>query len=294
VVRRVPRNSNKDTRRASTTRIRADAYAQLERLDTYGVETCGGDCAGSWPLGRCEHHEVERRLGYAIDPAQPSDLAIGCALRLIAEQRDYEGVDHRAQIIEAANSGTISPGRCSWLLGLEDEIYEADVEAAAFELLTTRVGSSTIGSTRDRRWRRDLDNDEQRERRRLEELRLNGGFTPADQELYLRLTEPQPLEPVDWDNLPKGVRDEAERIVEKQRRRARGDLPRDRRISKTDRRRVKTYEVPSFREQIGQIGTTTTTADIERAVRDLRHNAKRLGRIPADHDRRRRERSVSR
>jgi hypothetical protein len=283
----VPGNADKNAPHHSTTRIRPDAYAALIRLDTDGLQSCGGDCSQSWPLWRCEHHELEARLGYALNPARPSDLAIGVALRLIAAQCDYEGADHETPIIRASNAGLITPETRNRLLSIEHEIRERDLEDSVFELLTTRYGRSSIGSGRDRRWRSDLDDDERRERRRLEQLRFNAGLAPEDRVAYENLTEPQPLDPIDWHLLPDGLRDDAERLLGQRRRRARGELPRSVRVSATDRRRRPTFEVPSFRAQIGAIATASTTAEIERAVRDLRRAAKRRGLLPAEHDRRR-------
>jgi hypothetical protein len=285
----VPRNANKENRPRST-RIRLDAYAQLARLDTEGLESCGGGCGQQWPHVRCEHHEVESRFGYALNPARPLDLAIRHALLVIAEQQEYEGVDpadREASIIEASSAGRISPERRNELLAIEYSNEESSIDAAAFELLTARDGGSSVGSSRDRRWRADLDEDEQRERRRLEELRFNGGLTAEDRLLYDKLTEPQRLESPDWAEFPDGLRDDAERVVARRRRRARGKLPRSVRVSPSDRRRRPTFEVPSFREQIGAIATATTPAEIERAVRDFRRAAKRRGVLPAGHDRRR-------
>jgi hypothetical protein len=246
-----------------------------------------------WPLGRCEHHEVEARLGHPVDPDDPSDLAIGIALRRVAEQREYEGADHEAAILEAGNAGQISPDTRNRLLRVGYENHEREVEAAAFEILTTRFGCSSIGKTRDRRWRSDLSDEEQRERRRLVDVLVNSGFSAEDRAAYVRLTEPQPVAPVDWSQLPPGLYDEAERLVERRRRAARGELPRTRRMSPTDRRRIPTFETPSFRAQLGRIATATTPGELERAVRDLRRSAKRLGLLPPGHDRRRRERTSS-
>jgi hypothetical protein len=288
----IPRKADKkNDNKQATTRIRPDAYAELIRLDTKGLETCSGGCKRRWPLGRCEHHEVEHQLGYEVDPAHPSDLAIREALLLIAEQCDYEGADHEQEILKACNAGRISPEMCNRLLEAETDVHERDFEAVAFELLTTRYGWSNIDSAPDRRWRTDLDNEERRQRHRLEELRFSGGFEPEDRAVYQKLTEPAPLERMDWGQLPEGLRDEAERIAQKRKRRARGQLPRSVRVSAIDRRRLPTFEVPSFRDQIGAIATASTPAEIERAVRDYRRAAKRLGLLPPEHDRRRGQRA---
>jgi hypothetical protein len=209
---------------------------------------------------------------------------------LIAEQSDYEGADHEKAILEARNEGRISSQTCSRLLETENEIHEQDLEAVAFELLTTRYGWSSVGSAPLRRWRTELTDDEDRERRRLQKLRVYGGFTAEDDAIYARLTEPQPVERVDWDSHP-GLRREAEAVLRERSRRVRGETRRDKRVSATDRRRLSTFDAPSFREQIRPIATASTPAEIERAVQNYRRAAKRRGVLPVDHDRRRRHKA---
>src|SRR5262245_38067815 len=101
-VRLVPGNANKQ-KRSGSTRIRPEAYAELIRLGTEGLQTCGGGhtAAREWPYCCCEHYDVEVELGFPVDPARPLDVAIGTALWLIAEQCDYEGADREAAIIQA-------------------------------------------------------------------------------------------------------------------------------------------------------------------------------------------------
>ncbi len=234
-------------------------------------------------------HQVERELGYRIDPKSPTDLAIGHALRLIAEQYVYEGAERVTEIIEAHSEGRISSATRTRLLAIEHTNHESAVRSAAVEILSSHYGYSTIDATPDRRWRSNLNAREQRERRRLENARINGGLSDDDYTLCLKLTEPQPPEPIDWSTLPAGLYDDAERLVEARRRRIRGQLPRTRRISPSNRRRLPTFETPSFRAQLGAIATAKAPTAIERAVRDLRRNAKRLGHLPTDHDRRRRK-----
>src|SRR5436190_10570409 len=89
-------------------RARIDAYRVLVRIDLHGLQTCGGGC-GTLPFGRCEHHEVEHRLGWPVDARHPDDLAIAYALRREAEFRDDAGVDYGQRIREAAQDGRIGP-----------------------------------------------------------------------------------------------------------------------------------------------------------------------------------------
>ena len=70
--------------------------------------------------------------------------------------------------------------------------------------------------------------------------------------------------------------------------RVRGELPRSRRVSATDRHRVPTFETPSFTEQLGRLADDDREHEIAKLVRELRRQAKDLGFLPRDHDRRRR------
>jgi hypothetical protein len=268
-------------------RLRIDAYRELVRIDLGGVVTCGGGC-GDLPLGRCEHHEVEYRLRRPVDPRRPDDLAIACALRLEAEYRDDDGIDYEKQIREHAAAGRITADRKRRLITLENANRDREIESAAFELTTARDGRSPIGSAPPRRWRDDLDSDETKDRGRLEQARFNGGLSSEDRKRYEQLTVPQPVEPIDWGVLPRGLYDEAEGVVNRRRDLARG-YGRDRRVPGT-RHRYPAYLTPlPFSHQIGVIMTSDDPYVLEGAVRDLRRNAKRHGFLPADHDRRRKQ-----
>src|SRR5262249_30768729 len=149
------------------------------RLDLDGLETCAGDCSTS-PFGRCEHHEVEHRLGYPIDPCHPSDLAIACALRREAEFRDDDGVDYEQRILEGAQAGRINHDVALQLVAVENANRDREIESAAFEIMTALYGRSSVGIGSARRWRDDLSASEKEDRKYLEEARFNGGLTRAD------------------------------------------------------------------------------------------------------------------
>jgi hypothetical protein len=282
-MNQVPANANKK-RRAVSCRTRDQAYAELVRLDTHGLDSCSGDCGNLWPLGRCEHHEVEARLGYTVDPGRPSDLAIGHALQLLAEQSAYESsmvgdpTSREAAIREAHSAGQISWKRCVELLQAEWTGQENELRSAAFEI-------APVAEPR-RRWRRNLDDDELDPRRRLELARMNEGWTKADVALYETLTEPAPLAPLESLYTAAELR-WAKRLTDWRRRQATGTLPRNKPVSQSDRRRIPTYVTPPLHVQLGVIPAATQPAEFERAVRDLRRNAKRRGLHPPNLDRRR-------
>jgi hypothetical protein len=249
-----------------------------------GLDSCGGGCASS-PFGRCEHHEVEARLGYPIhQPARPSDLAIGHALQLLAEQAAYDAAmaapaaERESRIREAFEAGLISSEVHDRVLRIEWAEQEAELRAAAFEIAPVAEGA--------RRWRDDLDDGEREARRRLEHDRDPRGWTSDDVALYESLTVPVPNPPL-ADLYPDEVLKAARRLLDWHKRRAKGTLARNKRVSQSDRRRIPTYVTPPLHVQLGVIATATNPAELERAVRDLRRNAKRLGLHPPDLDRRR-------
>ena len=279
----IPANANK-TPRVRSSRLRDEAYAELVRLDTHGLDSCGADCANRPPLGRCEHHEVEARLGYAIEPERPSDLAIAHALQSLADQAAYEAAmaapvaERESRIAEALDAGLISPELHDTLLQIEWEEQEAELRAAAFAIAPVAESA--------RRWRDDLDDGQHEARRRLQHARHNEGWTSDDVALYKTLTEPVPVRPLD-ELYPPALLTAAKRLLDMQKRQAKGTLARSKRVSPSDRRRIPTYITPPLHVQLGLIATATHPAELERAVRDLRRNAKRLGLHAPDLDRRR-------
>ena len=265
-------------------RARVDAYIELVRIDLNGLHACTGAC-GSLPVGRCEHHEVEHRLGRTVHARHPDDLAIAYALRLEAEFRDDEGVDHLALIREALEAGAIDAEAAVQQLALESANRDREIEAAAFEIMTVRNGTSDIGSTRERRWRDDLTPSELCDRKRLQDARFNGGLTTEDSARYQELTMPQPIEPVDWTRIQPGLCEEAEARVKLRRLRTAGKRL-ERRVSSNDRSRQPSYVRRPLSTQLGEIATSEDPRVLVRGVRDLRRNAKRLGFHSPGHDRR--------
>jgi hypothetical protein len=178
-------------------------------------------------------------------------------------------------------------------MAIENSNRDREIENAAFEILTERHGAAPIGTGPDRVWRDDLDPDERKDRRRLEEARFNGGLTADDRARYHQLTVHAPVKAVDWKNLDPGLRDEAERRVNERRRRTRGE-GRDRRIHGTRNRFPSWLRLSPqpFGHQIGVINTSDDAFVLERAVRNLRRNAKRLGLHAPHYDRRRKSASV--
>jgi hypothetical protein len=272
-------------------RARVDAYIELVRIDRYGLQICAGGC-GSLPIGRCEYHEVEHRLGRVVHARRPDDLAIAYALRVEAEFRDDEGISHLEAIREALRAGSIDAGAAVQQLAIESANRDREIESAAFEIMTERFGASDIGSTRERRWRNDLSPTELRDRKRLQEARFNGGLTAEDCDHYQELTVPQPIEPVDWKRLPSGLYEEAAARVTLRRLRAAG-RSRERRVSSADRSRKPLYVRRPLSKQLGAIVTSEDPRVLVREVRDLRRNAKRLGFHSPDHDRRTTTRPVT-
>ena len=275
---------------------RPDVYAVFVSIETHGLQACD-DCEANWlcreGIWRCEHRQVERRLGWPVDLRKPSDLAIAFALKIEGEHHADIGRDRAAELFEAGNAGLLSPEDRNALLKVEYANRESELVSAAYEVTTgCNLWSSIppeagLRPDRERRWRGDLTDEEQIEKRKLEEARFNAGLTAADRLRYEALTEPQPIEEVRWDLIPREVQGGAEKLVEHRAKEARGELPRTRRISRTDRSRMRTYVNLPFTEQLGAIATETDPSKLEQAIRELRRQAKQLGFLPRDHDRRR-------
>ena len=263
-------------------------------LDTEGLSRCTAcdeHCrSGLWS---CQYRRVEQRLGRPVDHRHPDDVAIGVALQIEAEDRAYEGRNHQALIVQAANEGTITPQRRNLLLRLDRAFLTDEVAAAAVEIV---YGTDEWASLRyepgfrplrDRVWRDDLNEAEQTERHRLEETRFNAGLSPNDVTSYEVLTTFQPAERPSLSQLPDDLLRAAHDRVRIRKQRVRGELLRTRRVSAIDRHRVRTFETPSFNEQLGRrLASEHREREIAKLVRELRRQAKDLGFLPRDHDRR--------
>ncbi len=87
-------------------------------------------------------------------------------------------------------------------------------------------------------------------------------------------------------DLSPDVRAEAEALVEYRRRSAAGQIPRDRRVFKANRRRVKTFVNPSFSKQLGRLRTEQGERELRSLVRQLRQQAKQRGLLAPNYNRR--------
>jgi hypothetical protein len=274
---------------------RPDVYAVFTRIELEGLETCA-DCASNWWCStgtwRCELRQVEDRLGYPVDPRRPHDLAIAYALKVEAEFRDDLGRDHVAELVAAGNDGRLSPDDRNTLLRIEYANRESELAAAAVEVATISGMLPSIPTEaglypgRERRWRSDLTEAEERERRRLEEARWEGVLGEEQALRYEALTEPQAAARVRWELVPTAVRDGAERLVRRRAAEARGEVPSTRRASRTIRMRIRTYAHRSFRDQLGAIASEEDPQTLEVLIRELRRQAKDLRLLPRGHDRR--------
>jgi hypothetical protein len=80
----------------------------------------------------------------------------------------------------------------------------------------------------------------------------------------------------------------AERRLEIEDRRARGEMPTTKRIAPPrDRRRMPTYERPPFHTQLGPLQNERDEREIAKLVAELRRQTKAHGLLPPGHDRRR-------
>jgi hypothetical protein len=206
-----------------------------------------------------EDHETEELsslLGIPVDPEHPTDYQIGRALQLRAEFEDYCGIEDREAIIRADyEAGLISDAEHDLRLRVLWENERNELASAAVRIL---VGK-TLGQ---------------------------GDFSAGDEECLWELRRWQAGYREETPHLPDLLARQAQHLLDTERRRWRGELPRTRRRSKTDRRRMSTFEVPSFRDQLGRLADLTNPEEIAKAVAELRRQMKDLGLVPSDHDRR--------
>jgi hypothetical protein len=257
-----------------------DVMAVFMRIELEGLTVCtkaqpADPCAGE-PFFPCEQCMVEERLGGPVDPRWPDDLAIAYALQVEAAFRDYEAVDRVNDILTADLDGRLltaeerkslseseqwkrSAERRDQLLDSAEINDRTEMESAAYEVLLFR---------RARRILADQAPEAEEEKMRVEVSRGAG-----------------------MSVLSEDVRSEAEALVEYRRRASAGEIPRDRRVSKTNRQRIPTFANPSFGKQLGRLRTEEDERKLRSLVRQLRHQAKQRGLLSREYDRRRAVRS---
>ena len=249
---------------------RPDVYAELVRIEREGLQACSPEAACG-PLWRCESCAVQDRLGTAVDAQKPSALAIAAALRREADLRDYLGADRaeriktipdeqflttqeRARLVPSKQQELASQRR-NRELALAYQATENEIASAAWEVLVMNQSQA------------HFTDEEARSLQQLHRWQATGG--------------PAPL-------LLKKVERLGRELATHRCKRERGEIPRSRRISRTDRRRIPTGATASFTSQLGRLYDEPDPFEIERLVRELRRQARDLGLLEPTRNRRRR------
>jgi hypothetical protein len=134
-------------------------------------------------------------------------------------------------------------------LAIAYQAEESEIAAATWEMLLARQSQP------------DFTNEEASSLRQLQRWKREGG--------------PRPL-------LPERVEALGRRLVTQRMKGERGELPRTRRLSRTDRRRYRTGYAPSFSTQLGPgLLQETDPFKLQRLVHELRREARNLGLLPA-------------
>lgn len=252
-----------------------DVMAVFMRIEVEGLTVCAksdhADPCDGEPFFPCERCLVEETLGRPVDDRRPDDLAIARALQIEAEFRDYEAVDRVNDIqaadlddrlltaieresLSASEQFIRSAERRDELLPSAEINARTEIASAAFEILLLR---------------------------RARRIMLDQEPSAEEDEMRLGLSRVAGL-----PGLSPDVRTEAEALVAYRRRVAAGEIPRDRRVSKADRRRMPTYVNRPFGEQLGRLRTEQDEHEMRRLVRQLRHQAKQRVLLQLDYDRR--------
>ena len=238
---------------------RPDVYEMFVRIELEGLHSCA-PARPCGPLLRCERCAVQDELGLPVDASRPSAAAIACALRLEAELRDYLGADRAERILAIERDKWLTAGERSRLVPRKQRLlvasrrrrplaiaYEADqgeVASAAWEILLARQSLP------------DFTDEEARFLHSLHHWQRDGGPPPR---------------------LPPPIQALGQRLVTQRMKRERGELPRSRRVSRTDRHRYRTGYAPSFSTQLGRLRDESDPIEIKRLIRELRREARNLG-----------------
>ncbi len=238
---------------------RPDVYEMLVRIELEGLHSCtpARPCGPLWPCERCA---VQDELGLRVDASRPSAAAIACALRLEAELRDYLGADRYERIHAASDEQFLSqqeqtrlvPSKQQELasirryreLAIAHQAEESEIAAAAWESLVARQCLP------------DFTDEEASSLQALHQWQRDGGRPPS---------------------LPTRIEALGKRLVTQRMKRERGELPRSRRVSRTNRHRHRTGYAPSFATQLGRLRNETDPNEIKRLIRELRREARNLG-----------------
>jgi hypothetical protein len=202
--------------------------------------------------------EVERELGRAVERDDPDALAIQKALQILADYQDYMGVDRVEVILEARRDGSLltdldlrtlsvagqrrkSEALTEVPLQVARENEAGEIASAAYEILMAR------------QWMSDFTDLEAETLRQLHVWQHTGTNRPE---------------------LPDSIERDARTLVMTRMRGARGEIPRTKMVSHTDRRRIRTYYGPSFRKQLGRLATETDEREVKKLIAELARQTK--------------------
>jgi hypothetical protein len=223
---------------------RPDVQHAFARLKLFGLPVW----LASW---------VENALGHPVDREHPDALAVQKALQILADHHTYMGVDRVEAVLEARRDGsllsdeerqTLSPAgqRCRSEMLTETDLKVAreneagEIASAAFEILLARQWTPSFS---------DLDAETLRQ--------LHAWHTGRNR-----------------PELPDQIEREARKLVTTRMRGERGEIPRTKPVSHTDRRRVRTYYNPSFRQQLGRLYWETDEREVKKLVAELARQTK--------------------
>jgi hypothetical protein len=201
---------------------------------------------------------VENALGHPIDREHPDALAIQKALQILADIHAYRGVDRVEAVLGARRDGSLLSEQERQTLSAAGQqrrsemLTEADL-AVAYENEAGEIASAAFEILLARQSMPDFSDVEAETLRQLHTWQHTGKDRPE---------------------LPDQIERDARKLVTTRMRGERGEIPRTRPVSHTDRRRMRTYYNPSFRQQLGRLYWETDRREVQRLVAELARQTK--------------------
>jgi hypothetical protein len=201
---------------------------------------------------------VEDDLGRAVERHDPDALAIQKAFQILADYHDYLGVDRVETILKARGDGSL-------LSDMERKTLSAAGQRRRSELLTEvhlqvareneagEIASAAYEILIARQWMPNFTDLEAETLSKLHAWQRTGKNRP---ELHLEIER------------------DARKLVSTRMRGARGEIPRTKPVSHTNRSRMRTYYGPSFRQQLGRLGTETDEREVKKLIAQLARQTK--------------------
>ena len=204
------------------------------------------------------HSKVEHDLDRAVDRRHLDALAIQKALQILADYEDYMGVDRVEAIHEARRDESLLSDLERQTLSVAGRRHRSEGLTAtplevARENEANEIASTAYEILLARQWTPEFTGPDAETLRELQAWQRTGKNRPE---------------------LPDRIERDARKLFTTRMRGARGEIPRTKPVSHSDRSRMRTYYHPSFRKQLGRLDWETDEREVKKLIAELARQAK--------------------